>query len=204
MINLAKKYDDEVLKIYLFRHGETTYNRDGIFTGWQDPGLTPEGEAQAEKVAQKLKDKKIEVAYCSHLLRSRKTLDIVLKYHDDVKIITDDRMIERTYGVLQGVKHTEYVDMVGKEIYDIYHRSYFIPPPGGENIKMVERRVNDFIDDLLAKMRTEKMNVAISAHGNSMRPFRRRFENLTINEMMSLENPWDKYFEYEVPLERDL
>ena len=42
------------------------------------------------------------------------------------------------------------------------------------------------------------MNVAISAHGNSMRPFRRYFEKLTVAEMMKLENPWDDYFEYEI------
>jgi hypothetical protein len=34
-----------------------------------------------------------------------------------------------------------------------------------------------------------------------MRPFRRYFEGLTIEEMMALENPWDEVFEYTVPLE---
>jgi hypothetical protein len=29
-----------------------------------------------------------------------------------------------------------------------------------------------------------------------MRPFRRYFENLTVEEMMRLENPYDDYFEY--------
>ena len=42
----------------------------------------------------------------------------------------------------------------------------------------------------------EKVNVIISAHGNSMRPFRRHFEDLTIDQMMKLENPHDKYFDY--------
>ena len=37
----------------------------------------------------------------------------------------------------------------------------------------------------------EKVNVAISAHGNSMRPFRKYFEKLTIKQMMKLENLWD-------------
>jgi len=47
-------------------------------------------------------------------------------------------------------------------------------------------------------MKKEKINVAISAHGNSMRPFRRYFEKLTLQQMMELENPWDDYFEYVV------
>ena len=47
-------------------------------------------------------------------------------------------------------------------------------------------------------MKENRVNVAISAHGNSMRPFRRHFEKLTIKRMMKLENPWDDYFEYKI------
>jgi 2,3-bisphosphoglycerate-dependent phosphoglycerate mutase len=63
---------------------------------------------------------------------------------------------------------------------------------------MVEKRVNVFIKDLIKKIKKDKVNVAISAHGNSMRPFRKYFENLTIKQMMKLENPWDDYFEYRI------
>ncbi|MHA1250243.1 MAG: histidine phosphatase family protein [Candidatus Helarchaeota archaeon] len=166
----------EKFKIYLFRHGETTFNRDKIFTGC----------------------KEFQVAYCSHLKRSKRTLEIVLKYHKNVEVIVDDRIIERSYGDLQGMKHADFIKEHGKELFDIYHRSYDVPPPGGESIKMVEKRVYSFIRDLLEKILNEKINVAISAHGNSMRPFRKFFENLTIEEMMKLENPWDDYFEYEI------
>ena len=65
-------------------------------------------------------------------------------------------------------------------------------------MQMVEKRVLDFIKDLVILMKRERGNVVISAHGNSMRPFRRYFENLTIKQMMALENPYDKYFEYTV------
>jgi len=49
---------------------------------------------------------------------------------------------------------------------------------------------------LIKLMKKEKVNVALSAHGNSMRPFRKRFEHLSKDQMMRLENPWDDYFEY--------
>ena len=61
---------------------------------------------------------------------------------------------------------------------------------------MVEKRVNIFIKELLRFMKREKVNVALSAHGNSMRPFRKYFEKLSIKQMMELENPWDDYFDY--------
>lgn len=214
------------LKIYLFRHGQSYYNKHHWFTGWIDSKMTKEGYKNARVIAKKLKNKKIDVAYQTRLSRSQNTLKEVLKLHPECKeVIEDDRMIERCYGKLQKHSHKEFMReidkvvcgsiekkygkmnrlikddfgrLIAKAIYDIYHRSYNIPPPGGESIKMVEKRVNSFIKDLLKKMKKEKINVAISAHGNSMRPFRKHFEKLTQKQMMELENPWDDYFEYTV------
>ena len=214
------------LKIYLFRHGQSYYNKHGWFTGWIDSKMTKKGFENARQIAKKLRRKKIDLAYHTHLSRSKQTLGEVLLYHPECKqIIEDDRMIERNYGQLQKHSHHEFMEeinhtivkvfeekygkmprkikrkfgeRVAKSIYDIYHRSYDIPPPGGESVKDVEKRVNFFVKDLLKKMKKEKVNIAISAHGNSMRPFRRYFEKLSLQEMMELENPWDDYFEYTI------
>lgn len=187
------------LKIYLFRHGESFFNKDKEFTGWKDSKLTKEGHKNAQKVAWKLKGKKFQAAVHTRLSRSKDTLKEVLKFHPECRIvIEDDRMIERSYGKLQGKKHTTIIKKYGQKQFEIWHRSYDVPPPGGESIKMVERRVLAFVKDLLKMMKRDKVNVAISAHGNSMRPFRRYFEKLKVKEMIKLENPWDDYFEYEV------
>lgn len=185
--------------IYLFRHAQTYYNRDKRFTGWLDSRLTPLGIKQAKKIARKLKGKRFEVAFQTSLSRSRDTLKEVLKYHPECrKIFNDDRMIERSYGRLQGMSHSVYKRThTEKELHQI-RRSYDHPPPSGESIRMVERRVMPFVRDLLAYMRKHRVNVAISAHGNSMRPFRKYFEKLSIKQMMKLENPWDDYFEYKI------
>ena len=186
------------------------------------------GKQQAEKIAKALKNKIIDVAYHTRLSRSKDTLRPVLKYHPECKkVIEDDRMIERNYGIYSGKHHTAFITKVGEEDYrallhmhlidhlcgkereafiqkvgeaelQVVRRSYTHKAPKGENMPMVEKRVNAFIKDLLKKMRKEKVNVAISAHGNSMRPFRKYFEHLTREKMMQLENPWDDYFEYPI------
>jgi 2,3-bisphosphoglycerate-dependent phosphoglycerate mutase len=107
-------------------------------------------------------------------------------------------MIERSYGRLQRKYHKSIIEKHGKKQFDIWHRSYDVPPPGGESIKMVEKRVKSFIKDLLKFIKKYKVNVGISAHGNSMRPFRRHFEKLSINKMMKLKNPYDDYFCYKI------
>ncbi len=217
------------LKIYLFRHAQTHYNKKHIFTGWKDSKLTLFGVKQAKIVANKLKHKHFDLAFHSHLSRSKDTLKEVLKYHPNCQVIEDDRIIERCYGKLQGKSHKwfvkkegldsyrtllhwhkidhlvgkekrEFIKQMGEAELKIVRRSYSIAPPGGESIKMVEKRVNSFIKYLLKRMKKEQVSVAISAHGNSMRPFRRYFEKLSVEEMMHLENPWDNYFEYTIDL----
>ncbi len=185
--------------IYLFRHAQTYFNKRHIFTGWLDSKLTPFGIKQAKKIAQKLKEKQFEVAFQTSLSRSRDTLRAVLKYHPECRRrFTDDRMIERSYGNLSGMSHDVYKKTHTEEELHQIRRSYDYPPPNGESIKMVEKRVLPFLRDLIAYMKKHRVNVAISAHGNSMRPFRRYFEKLSIKQMMSLENPWDDYFEYKL------
>ncbi len=199
-------YDYYILKefgmkfhIYLFRHGQTYFNKSKRFTGRVNSRLTITGIAQSNFIAEQLKPKKFQVAFMTSLSRSSQSLRLVLKYHPECKrVIVDNRLIERSYGNLERKYHKTIIKKYGKRKFDLWHRSYNIPPPGGESIKTVEERVLSFIDDLLVIIKNEKVNVAISAHSNSMRPFRRCFENLTIKEMMSLENPYERYFDYVV------
>lgn len=186
-------------KIFLFRHGQTHFNKRKRFTGWLNADWTTKGKRNAQATARKLKGKRIDVAFETSLKRSIHTLKEVLKYHPECfLVLKDDRMIERCYGKLQGLSHNTFIRKYGKELFDRYHRAYDFPPPRGESIKMVEKRVLSFIRDLLAFIKKYKVNVAISAHGNSMRPFRRYFEKASIAQMMKWEMPYDDYFEYEV------
>jgi 2,3-bisphosphoglycerate-dependent phosphoglycerate mutase len=185
--------------IYLFRHGETFYNKSKRFTGCINSRLTNEGKNQAKLIAYNLRDKKFDVAFKTSLSRSSDSLKIILQYHPECKrIVVDDRLIERSYGDLEGKYHKTIIKDYGRKQFDVWHRSYDVPPPGGESLKMVEKRVVSFIKDLPSLIEKEKGNAVISAHNNSMRPFRRYFENLTITEMMALENPFDKYFHYRI------
>jgi len=187
------------IHIYIFRHGESNFNRSKRFTGWVNSRLTPNGIEQANLIAEMLKEKTFQIAFKTSLSRSSNSLEIVMKNHPECKkVIVDDRMIERSYGDLERKYHKTVIKKYGKRQFDLWHRSYDVPPPGGESTKMVEKRVLSFVKDLLILIKRDKVNVAISAHNNSMRPFRRYFENLTIKQMMELENPYNKYFDYPI------
>ncbi|MBU0708945.1 histidine phosphatase family protein [Patescibacteria group bacterium] len=190
----SRKYPE----IYLFRHGETYDNRRKIYCGHRDSKLTPKGVQQAHELRKKLKDKDINLCIISSLSRSIDTAKIALRDHLDVKYIVDDRMIERNYGELQG-KSKEKTFREDTELAVVYRRGYDVAPPGGESIKMVEKRVFPFCEELVKRVKENNVNVAISGHGNSMRVIRAYFEDMGIVEELTHENPLGRdYAEYVV------
>ncbi len=185
------------LKIYVFRHGQTEYNRDSKFTGFVNSKITKTGLEDAKIVALRLKDKKFQVAFHTSLSRSKDTLKEVLKFHPECEeLIEANHMIERNYGELNSQTHLQVVRNFGVKKYDEWHRSWNVRPPKGESFADVEKRVKIFIKDLKEFMKKEKVNVAISAHGNSIRLFRKIMEGLSIKETCELYVPYDKVFEY--------
>lgn len=186
-------------KIFLFRHGQTEYNRNNKFTGSFNSKLTATGIEDAKIVAERLKNKDIRIAFCTSLSRSKDTLKEVLKYHPECKItIEDDRIIERDYGKLKGKTHLQVVKEHGFEKYDLWHRGFSARPPKGESFADVEKRVKSFINDIKKLIKREKCNVAISAHGNSIRLFRKVMENASERECVKWFIPYDNFYEYSI------
>lgn len=184
-------------RIFLFRHAQTTDNLDKIFCGKRDPDLTPSGVEEAGEIADKLKDKKVTKAYCAPNIRTKHTLDIVLEPHDTaVETVADPRIRERDYGDLTGKSKTEY-EKLYPEKYREWHRGYDTPPPNGESLKQVEERVLEFLKEILANVWQNDV-IFICASGNSIRPIRRYFEKLTIEEMCSFEHERGHIYEYQV------
>jgi len=188
-----------VCKIYLFRHGQTFHNMQRVFSGWKHTRLTKKGIEDAKIVAERLKNKKFQVAFYTRLPRSMETLRIVLKSHPECKkLIKDDRIIERNYGRLSGHSHWEIVKKNGPGQYDKWHRGFNIRPLGGESFADVEKRVRAFLKYLFKLMSKEKVNAAISAHGNSIRLVRKIMEKAKKEEVVEWFIPYDDYFEYSI------
>ena len=185
--------------IYLFRHGQSEFNLTKTFTGWLDAKLTPLGQQQAKALGEMLKDKKIDLAYTTHLSRAADTLKEVLAFHPECKeTIIDDRIIERSYGDLAGHAHSEILEKYGQEQFDKWHRGWTDKADNGESFADVEIRVAEFITDMKAKYAGKDFGIAISAHGNSIRLFRKIMEHASIEDTVSWTIPYDQYFEYTI------
>lgn len=184
-------------KIFLFRHAESSDNKDGIFSGRRDPDLTTEGIEEAKKIRDELKNENVTKAYTSPLTRSKHTLEIVLEPHEGTElVIADPRIRERDYGDLTGKSKKKTAELYPKE-YPGWHRGYDTPPPNGESLKQVEERVLEFLKELLQNVWQNDV-IFISASGNSLRPIRRFFEKMTEVQMASFEHEPGKIYTYEV------
>lgn len=182
-------------KIFVFRHGQTIDNKEHIFSGFRQSDLTSEGIDEAKQIGEKLKYEKVTRAYQSDQVRSQHTLELVLNpWHQNIPIVTDPRIKERDYGDLTGKNKNEIEKEFPKQ-YKLWHRSYAVAPPNGESIKDVEKRVLSFLDDELPKWGKNDV-IFISAHGNSLRPMRRYFEHLSIDDMCSFEHTPGKIYYY--------
>lgn len=71
-MNLIKRKN---LHLTLVRHGESVWNKENLFTGWEDVGLTEKGEQEAALGGQLLAQKGLNynVGYTSFLRRAQDT-----------------------------------------------------------------------------------------------------------------------------------
>ena len=180
--------------MYIFRHGQTEDNANFIFSGWRDSALTDIGKEQAQELGEKIKDKKIQMLVSSPQIRAVDTMKIACLLNKDtalLEITTDERIKERSYGVLQGKSKLE-IQLEDPELLLKIRRSFDYQPEDGESIKMVCERVKSFCDEMVPLMKQHQINIAVSCHGNSIRGFRKYFENLSDEETATVETPLAK------------
>ena len=92
--------------ILLARHGETDWNRDGIWQGWADPPLNETGRAQARELAEQLRTTPFDAVYSSDLRRAHETALIVAEPHA-VPVVADAGLREIDIGSWSGLTRAE-------------------------------------------------------------------------------------------------
>ena len=165
--------------LILLRHGQSQWNLENRFTGWEDVPLTEQGIAEAKAAGQLMKKNKvhIDVIFSSVLQRATKTAELAIKemnleqfWSDGQLLMTKDQSLnERDYGDLVGLNKEETANKYGKEQVRIWRRSYDVSPPGGESLENVVTRVKPYFINFIEPKINEGQDVLIAAHGNSLR-----------------------------------
>jgi 2,3-bisphosphoglycerate-dependent phosphoglycerate mutase len=183
----------------LVRHGQSIWNLEDRFTGWIDVPLTEQGEGEARRAGELLREIRFDVAYTSALSRAQDTLAIILEaFEYDIPVIRDGALNERMYGDLQGLNKQRTREKYGAEIVQIWRRSYDVPPPGGEALKDTAARTLPFYERAIVGDFANGKNVLVVAHGNSNRSIAMALENLSPAEVVALELGTGVPYVYEV------
>jgi len=186
--------------LILLRHGQSIWNQQNRFTGWVDVELTKEGEEEAKKAGEKLKNFRFDHVLTSELKRAIKTADIVLDVigQKNVPMTRSNALNERHYGDLQGLNKDEMRAKYGHEQVHIWRRSYDIKPPNGESLKDTCNRVLPLYKKQILPALLNNKTILVAAHGNSLRGLIKELEHLDDLEIISVEIPTGVPIVYEL------
>lgn len=205
-------------KLVMIRHGESTWNKENRFTGWVDVPLSEKGKEEALEAGQSLADKGyvFDIAFTSYLRRAILTLNSVLDTMNLLWIPVEKswRLNERHYGALQGLNKAETAQKHGEDQVKIWRRSYDVPPPAltkdderypgndpcyaevareelplTECLKDTVERFLPYWKQSIAPAILSGKRVIIAAHGNSLRAAVKYLDNISDEEILSVNIP---------------
>lgn len=214
-------------QLVIVRHGESLWNQENRFTGWQDIDLAPKGIDEARNGGKALKSLglQFDIAYTSVLKRAIRTLWFVLDEMDQMwcPVINSWRLNERHYGALQGLNKSETAALHGEEQVKIWRRSYDTPPPAmeesdarhpshdrryqsvprtelpnGESLKDTVARFLPLWNTEISPSLKSGKKVLIVAHGNSLRALIQHLEKMTPEQIMEVNMPTGIPLKYEL------
>lgn len=153
------------MKLYIIRHGETSWNKQKKLQGQRDIMLNDAGIRLAELTGEGMKDIDFDLVISSPLIRAKQTAELVMAGRH-LPMITDRRIIELSFGDWEGecVRDSKVLppDFIDKFYNDPYH---CMRAPGGESFQDVLKRTEDFYQSLVQNKAYENATIFISTHG---------------------------------------
>ena len=209
---------DTTYRLILLRHGESQWNQKNLFTGWVDVRLSDLGRTEAARAGELLAESGLlpDVLHTSVLTRAIQTANIALDVADRawIDVRRTWRLNERHYGALQGLDKAETLEKYGPEQFQLWRRSFDVPPPvlddDAEYSQVGDARYADLADDELPRTECLKdviarmlpywhegivpdlaagKTVLVTAHGNSLRALVKHLDGISDDDIADLNIP---------------
>ncbi|WP_139317117.1 MULTISPECIES: phosphoglyceromutase [unclassified Pseudonocardia] len=201
--------------LVLLRHGQSDWNAKNLFTGWVDVPLSEQGEAEARRGGELLRESGVapDVVHTSLLRRAISTANIALDAADRhwIPVKRDWRLNERHYGALQGKDKKQTLAEFGEDQFMLWRRSYDTPPPpiekGSEFSQDADPRyagvdapLTECLADVVARFLPyweesvvpdlrDGRTVLLAAHGNSLRALVKYLDGISDADIAGLNIP---------------
>lgn len=177
------------MKIYLFRHGETDWNKGRRLQGQSDIPLNEAGRALAEETARAMGPIPFDRAFCSPLRRAEETARILLGT-GQVPLEADRRLMEIGFGECEGAGFDEAKTDPAHPLYGFFCRpESYVPPAGGESFPEVRKRGREFLRERILPLEGICGNILVVAHG--------AFNRSILNDIAGI--PPERFWEITLP-----
>lgn len=153
-------------ELWLIRHGESEFNRDGRIQGQLDPPLSPLGRQQARLLAEARSGAGLQAIYSSHLSRATATAE-ALAEAAGLTVIPEPRLVEAGFGEWEGLTRGDIQARFPGQMERWQADPIANRPPGGETIEALQNRAMAAVNELTRRHAGER--VAIVCHGGTIR-----------------------------------
>jgi broad specificity phosphatase PhoE len=155
---------------YIFRHGETDWNKEKRIQGHTDTLLNENGILQAQNLVSKFSSIPLEAIYSSDLIRAKTTATYITnQYNIPLNLSKDLR--EMGYGDAEGMKIDELKKVYGEDLWNKIHsfklENNNVSFPNGETRLEARLRIRSVIDQIIQT--TNLRVIGISTHGGALR-----------------------------------
>ena len=157
--------------VFIFRHGETDWNKQKLLQGHTDIPLNVIGRYQAQDLAKKLEKLRPKIILSSDLLRAKETATIAAeRLH--VAVEFSDQLRETRLGDPEGMHRDQALKKFGQESWDKWSSiapedDHFAFPNGETKIEVLTRLKNCV--EKFIRQNPQFRKLAISTHGGSLR-----------------------------------
>jgi broad specificity phosphatase PhoE len=152
----------EPVVLWLVRHGQTDWNKEGRYQGQADPPLNQAGLAEARQAAHALAGLPLDAIITSDLQRAARTAAII-SHHTGLPVRVDERLREVDLGDWEGILFPEIQERYPAEIEARKREPLDFRAPGGETLREVARRVWQAADEIAIKYPGKQ--VVVVSHG---------------------------------------
>jgi len=138
------------MKLILVRHGQTLWNREKRAQGISNIPLSKRGSAQAESLAQSLRDEQIDTIVSSPLKRALQTAEAINRFHH-LPIQCEEDLMELNMGDFEGIVFQEMIENHGDFLKRWAEDPASVIMPGGESLTELQRRAWGVIKRIIVK-----------------------------------------------------
>lgn len=168
------------MKIYITRHGETQWNKEGIMQGWENSNLSENGIEDAKKLGDRLKDIDFHCIYCSPLGRAVETAKYI-RQDKDTEIVIVEPLKEMGFGRWEGMEHDTIKEMYPDEQYNFWNKPHLYRPIDGESYEEFFVRVKGALDNIINNVTGE--NILIVSHAVVIKAIYAIIKKLPLEEL---------------------